>query len=54
MGKEKEGGSNKRGKTDGFDGIRGTITGNRVANWNKNQPAGRWRRVQSEASQSEI
>ena len=36
---------NKRGSTSGFDGIRGEKTAQRIRSWEKNQPAGRWRKV---------
>ena len=35
----------KRGSVTGFDGVRGSMTMKRVANWNKNQPSGRWRKI---------
>ena len=36
----------KRGEVTGFDGILGTETAKRVKNWNKNQPTGRWRKLE--------
>ena len=38
--------SKRRGNVIGFDGIRGVTTGKRITNWNKNQPSGRWRKVE--------
>ena len=35
----------KRGNVNGFDGIHGKETNKRIKNWQKNQPAGRWRSV---------
>ena len=36
---------NKRGDLTGFDGIKGSYTAKRIKNWNQNQPAGRWRKI---------
>ena len=38
--------SETRGDVDGFDGIRGTATAKRIANWNKYPPSGRWRKIE--------
>ena len=37
--------NSKRGAVTGFDGITGTATASRLKSWEKNQPAGRWRKV---------
>ena len=36
----------KRGTVTGFDGVRGSNTTKRIHLWDKNQPSGRWRRVE--------
>ena len=36
----------KRGSVSGFDGVGGAATSRRIKLWEKNQPAGRWRKVQ--------
>ena len=36
----------KRGEVSGFDGIRGSETAKRIQNWNKNQPSGKWRKIE--------
>lgn len=35
----------KRGDLTWFDGIQGSYTAKRLKDWNKNQPAGRWRKI---------